>query len=374
MAPIVRFAVVALLLAGLAACASGPARKADYRAAPPPPPLEVPPDLVKPAEDLSLNVPSASGGSASFSGLQQPNTGTGAVAPVPDNIRVGRAGNQRWLVVRAEPEALWPRVREFFPQHGLVIAKENRLTGMIETEWAENRANVPDDMPRRLLGKVFDNLYASGTRDKFRLRLERGAAAGTTEIYLSHRGLMEVVEETRGGTVQPRGRPRPSDPELEAEMLALLMTDLGADAKRARAQVSEAAPKEGAKLEDAERPLLKVYDRRDSAWRRTGLALDRAGWTLLERDQKAYRYTVAAPAGAATPDLPENDPQARAAADRAQGNSRDRTSQKTPDRPDRYEIMLTEDGSITTVQVRPLESADVQGGKRILSMLFEQLK
>lgn len=338
-----------MLLAGLAACGSSPERKIDYRAASAPPPLEVPPDLVKPAEDRSLTVP-APAGSATFSGyerLQQPKSTGGAVLPVPENIQVVRAGAQRWLLVRAEPEALWPAVREFFPRHGLPIAKENPVTGVIETDWAENRAKIPDDIIRRSISKIFDSFYSSGTRDKFRLRLERGTAAGTTEIYLSHQGLAEVVAEGRGNS--KHWQPRPSEPELEAEMLSLLMTDLGMDADRAKSQLRQGAPKEGAKLEGDEQPVLKVYDQRDNAWRRVGLALDRGGWTMTQRE-RGRRYGVAAP--------PAQDGQAN----------------QTNKEPARYEILLTEEGAATTVQVRPLESADVQGRNRVLSLLYEQLK
>lgn len=345
-----------LCLVALAACAgSGSEKKLDYRAVPPPPPLEVPPDLVKPADDPSLSVPAAPTGSATFSGYAerlQPKSGGGAVLPVPENIQVVRAGMQRWLVIRAQPEQLWPVVREFFPRHGLAVAKANPATGVIETDWAENRANAPNGMLGRLAGKVFDNHYSSGTRDKFRLRLERGSAPGTTEIYLSHRGLMEVVEDTKTGA-NTRWQVRPSDPELEVEMLILLMTELGVEADRARSQLSEANVREGARLEGDDRRVLKVYDQRDSTWRRIGLTLDRGGWTVTERD-RGRRYAVAAPPAFSFPE-PTQDRRADTAGAR-------------------YEIVLTEEGSTTTVQVRPLERGDAPGGQDILSLLYDQLK
>ena len=88
----------------------------------------------------------------------------------------------------------------------------------METEWAENRAKLPQDLIRKTIGKLLDGMYSTGERDKFRTRLERNAQGGV-EIYITHRGLQEIYPtKERDSTTWTV---RPSDPDLEAELLAL---------------------------------------------------------------------------------------------------------------------------------------------------------
>jgi outer membrane protein assembly factor BamC len=107
-------------------------------------------------------------------------------------VRIERAGNQRWLVVKQTPEQLWPQLKPSGRASGFTVDTENAQTGIMETNWAENRAKIPQDFIRRTIGKVFDSAYSTGERDKFRTRLER-RADGSTEIYISHRGAEEVL-------------------------------------------------------------------------------------------------------------------------------------------------------------------------------------
>ena len=69
---------------------------------------------------------------------------------------------------------------------------ENMETGVMETDWAENRAKIPQGVIRNMLGKVLDQAYSAPERDKFHTRIERGQKPGTTEVYISHRGMYEM--------------------------------------------------------------------------------------------------------------------------------------------------------------------------------------
>ena len=163
--------------------------------------------------------------------------------------------------------------------------------GVMETDWAENRAKIPQDFIRSTIGKVFDGLYSTGERDKFRTRLERNED-GSTEIFISHRGAIEVL------TGQMKDRTmwtaRAADPELEAEFLARLMTRLGSDEKVAKATVAAAkAERPRALLEkDKSGSYLKVDESFERTWRRVGLALDRVGFTVEDRDRTRGLYFV----------------------------------------------------------------------------------
>jgi len=138
---------------------------------------------------------------------------------------------------------------------------------------------------------VFDSLYSTGERDKFRTRLERGAN-GTTEIYISHRGAEEVLTGTDKETTVWTARA--SDPDLEAEFLSRLMVALGAEDTRAKAAVANVvAQSSRAKLVKAPSgSYVQVDESFERSWRRVGLALDRVGFTVEDRDRSQGLYFV----------------------------------------------------------------------------------
>ena len=163
-------------------------KKVDYKAAAVKlPPLEIPPDLTQPTHDDRYAVPdvATSKGTATYSayagerGAARTSTAT-EVLPSVAKMHIERSGTQRWLVVQGTPEQLWPVIKEFWQEMGLLINVEMPEEGIMETEWAENRAKLPQDFIRKTLGKVFDSLYSTSERDKYRTRLEKGTVPGTT--------------------------------------------------------------------------------------------------------------------------------------------------------------------------------------------------
>ena len=271
-------------------------KKVDYKSAGTLPSLEVPPDLTSPTRDNRYAVPDTGKSSATLSGYQadrsqQARSGNTSVLPNVDKMRIERAGTQRWLVVQESPEKLWGVVKDFWQENGFLVQLEVAEAGVMETDWAENRAKIPQDMLRSALGKLLDQVYSTPERDKFRTRLER-TADGSSEIYLSHRGMIEVyVTEGKDKTMW---QPRPADPELEAEFLRRLMVRLGAREDKARQTVAAAAQPTRASLSKSRdgRELLQVQEPFDRAWRRVGLALDRVGFTVEDRDRQKGLYFV----------------------------------------------------------------------------------
>ncbi len=274
--------------------------RVDYRGAKKAVKLDVPPDLTQLEKDNRYAIPEGRG-TASMSTFQQSRAGAapvaGGVAAQPigpistDAMRVERAGNQRWLVVNQTPEQLFPVIKQFWADNGFAIAAESPTTGIIETEWTENRAKIPQDMVRRTLGKVIDSLYGSGERDKYRTRLERTATG--TEIYISHRGAEEVL--TGPNKEIPTWTVRANDPGLEAEFLSKLVARLsGADTAKptAAAQAVVAAPVVQPQQAKLVGNVVEVDEGFDRAWRRVGLALDRVGFTVEDRDRVQGVYFV----------------------------------------------------------------------------------
>lgn len=289
--------ILPLLLAG---CGGSivESKKIEYKSAGKLPPLEIPPDLTQPSRDERYAVPDVSPkGTATYSAYAgerngQMRTSTAQeVLPQVQKMRIERSGSQRWLVVAEPPEKLWPAIKEFWQDLGFIVNVEMPEAGVLETDWAENRAKLPQDIIRSTLGKVFENLYSTAERDKFRTRIEKGVDGGT-EIYISHRGMYEVY--VNEGKTETRWQPRPADPELEAEMLRRLMVRLGIEEERAKTMVADGPKGERAKLARSAdgAGALELQEAFDRAWRRVGLALDRVGFTVEDRDRSQGLYYV----------------------------------------------------------------------------------
>ncbi|MFT4991348.1 MAG: outer membrane protein assembly factor BamC [Polaromonas sp.] len=259
------------------------------------PGLDVPPDLSQLNRDSRYVVPGTAVSANAYQ-VAQPNTSAAAptAAKAIGDVRIERAGNQRWLVVNRPADKLWDPVREFWKESGFQLPIEQAELGIMETDFAENRAKLPQDFIRNTLGKVFDSLYSTGERDKFRTRLER-TSNGNTEIFISHRGMVETVTSTSstGGSGSTVWQPRQADPELEAEFLRRLMVKLGVTQEQSKALVASAVQRQTSRITAVNGvPVLQVDEGFERAWRRVGLALDRTGFTVEDRDRTQGLYFV----------------------------------------------------------------------------------
>ena len=262
--------------------------------------LDVPPDLTQLTRDSRYQ--QTQGGAVSAASYQ---AGTVAAAAAPaasaavtiapeaiGDMRIERLGNERWLRTSLTPEQLWPQLQAFWKERGFRLTADEPTAGVMETDWAENRAKLPQDFIRSSIGKVLDGLYSTGERDKFRTRVER--ASGGSEVYITHRGMIEVVTgQNKDNTIW---QPRPAEPQLEGEFLSRLMLRLGAKeeaAKAAGATLSAPGAAARARLVEGESAAtLQVDDGFDRAWRRVGVALDRSGFTVEDRDRAQGLYFV----------------------------------------------------------------------------------
>ncbi|WP_293660360.1 outer membrane protein assembly factor BamC [Rhodoferax sp. OV413] len=274
----------------LGACAALETDKVDYRATAKAPKLDVPPDLTQLSKDTPYSVVGgAVSVNASKAGTAETSKTAIAATSVGD-VRIERTGNQRWLVVNRPADKLWEPVKEFWQENGFLLALDQDKLGIMETDWAENRAKIPQDFIRASLGRLLDTFYSTPERDKFRTRLERDAS-GNTEIFISHRGMVEVYTTDRVG--QTVWQPRAADPELEAEFLRRLMVKLGVSQEQSKALVANSTPKQVALVATVNgHPVVQLDEGFDRAWRRTGLALDRTGFTVEDRDRKQGVYFV----------------------------------------------------------------------------------
>ena len=350
------------LTVAVSACSVLENDKIDYKSAAKGSTLDVPPDLVQLSKDSRYVV---TGGVATASGYQstqaQPATSSTAAATLGD-VRIERSGGQRWLVVSRPADKLWDPVREFWQENGFNLATDQADLGIMETDWAENRAKIPQDIIRSTIGKVFDNLYSTGERDKFRTRMERNASGGT-DIFVSHRGMQEVyTNQSKDSTIW---QPRATDPELEIEFMRRLMVKLGVPQEQAKTQLAQAtaaAPAAARLSKQGDIPVLQIDDGFDRAWRRVGLSLDRTGFTVEDRDRSQGVYFVRYVA----PTADKKEP----------GIFSKLFGANTAIAPLKYRIVVKSEGNATTVSVlnaagAPDSSADAQ---RILQVIADDLR
>ncbi len=353
-------------------------KKIDYKSAGKLPPLEVPPDLTSPETNERFAIPDVdASGSATFStynstrsGLlrERANLPVLSATALQNGIHIERSGTQRWLVVPREPAAVWPVIKEFWQDMGFLLKVEAPDLGIMETDWAENRAKIPQDIIRSALSTFLDSLYSTAERDKFRTRLEQDQS-GATEIFISHRGMIEVLADRN--TNRTIWQPRKSDPELEAEMLNRLMQRFGVDEERATAEIAASgAAEERAFLDKTRKGILIIREPFDRAWRRVGLELDRIGFTVEDRDRSSGIYFVRyISPGEEIHKADKGKGLLSKLAFWSNDTDKDSTAEK-------YQIKISEVSLNSEVSVLNTDGVaeESETAKRILNLLYEQLK
>ena len=269
----------------------------DYKSVVMTDPLSIPPDMTQAASDPRYRAPAS--GSTTFSQLQQAGQQAAvkgaatqaAVLPTRNDMRVMRDGDLRWLSVDMPADKVFSLAADFWSENGFTLDVTDPKAGLLVTNWAENRAKIPESWIRQLLGSVLQGLWDSGTRDKFRTRIER--AGNRTEVYISHQHMDEIATGSDGTEIRwVRGK---EDPGLNAAMLARLMVFMGEDVDGARKKMAQSvadpqSPKVVAPATD--KAVLIISESFDRAWRRVGVALDSGGFAVDDRDRSAGDYYV----------------------------------------------------------------------------------
>jgi len=302
----------------LAGCGSVNPSAIDYKSsgAPQQSNLSAPPDLVSPVE-MHAHAPAS--GTADLSTLPKV-AGTlnhpDAVLPPVQGMSIQRDGSARWLVIKNRSfDQLWPEVRKFWQEQGFLLVVDQRDRGVMETDWNETHAQVDLDLVRGLLSKALDNAYVTGERNKYRTRFENGPD-GSVYVFISQKGMHEVVTGVNNDS--STWEERPNDPGLEAIYLGRLMDSISRQENGGPVALAAAAPAASGAAAKApshhdERPAgmpdpdadltakgappitdhqITLPDSYDQVWLRTGLALDRANFTVDNRDRETGIYEI----------------------------------------------------------------------------------
>lgn len=324
-----RFAAVLATGALVAGCGTSSPTKVDYKSDSKSKEvsLAVPPNMLEESADQRSLPPQ--GGATSLSALQQVQQAappTDAVVPAVSGMHIQRDGTESWLVIDGrKPADIWPQVRRFWQEQGFLLVVDQRDKGVMETDWNETHPQINDGLIRSVISKAMGNSYVTAERNKYRTRLDT-APNGGTYVFISQKGMREAL--TGPNNDSSKWESKPNDPALETEYLKRLMAVLaqnelrakngeppianisdtppppkdkkgGADASKAAAAAIAAqnvarSSSQGTDASDggavpSEVTLGEPYDR---SWLRVGLALDRANFTVDDRDRAKGLYFV----------------------------------------------------------------------------------
>jgi outer membrane protein assembly factor BamC len=337
--------------------------------------LEIPPDLSRSGINDAMTIPGVSTSYSEFAerreggSLNSVKLAGNQVLPGVEGIKVMRDGDQHWLLIDSPADEVWPLAVEFWRQAGLLLVEQDPTVGIMQTDWLESRADIKQGFLTELFRKAFDSVYSSATRDQFRVRIEPGEQAGTTELYLTHRGMEEHLKENPGGDSDTTfWTPRPSEPGIEVEMLRRMMIFMGAEqqaTERMLAQPQQRKMRSQMVKRDGY-AALRINEGFARAWRLVGMALDRVGFAVEDRNRSEGIYFVR-----------YNDP------DKAAGQEKGFfsklafwTDDEQIDTNNQYRVRLDQQAEVTLVSVeneagQPESSTTSQ---RILTLLHEQIR
>lgn len=271
----------------------GTEESVDYKSTISGDPLVIPPDLTQANSDAYYRAPAGVATYSQYAQAQEASRNTGAadrILPQTSGIEVMRDGDLRWLVIDKPAEEIYPKIIDFWGEQGFTLKSQNDRAGLIETDWAENRAKIPEGWIRSALGGIIDQVFDSGERERFRTRVER--INGKTEVYISHQHMVETPTSDGATFKWVFGQ---EDPGLNAAMLARLMVFLGTDVRRAHDQVVQAEKDPHAAqvqtLPDGQAQLI-LSEPFDRAWRRVGVAIDSAGFSVEDRDRSTGDFYI----------------------------------------------------------------------------------
>ncbi|KAA0445823.1 MAG: outer membrane protein assembly factor BamC [Candidatus Thioglobus sp.] len=262
--------------------------------------LKIPPDLTKPNSEnafkISEYVQDVKEDIVDFSNNESKNNVANILQNT--NVKLKRLGQIRWIIVDKKPDEVWNLAKSFFKSHGFAIKKADKNIGVMETDFLENRQEIPDESVgfiRSMLKKAFKARYALPTIDKYRVRIEP-ADNDKTEVYFTLKSMKEVITDAGGDTENTIWQVRDKDELLETEMLYRFMVYLGSDRAKAKVQItkSQDEKKTNVKLLDGVGGYSKLQFSlsRYETWEYVGWALDQMDIDIGDKDIKEGSFYI----------------------------------------------------------------------------------
>jgi outer membrane protein assembly factor BamC len=278
--------------------------------------LQIPPDLSDIDEgSMVYTVP---GKAKSYKDYKKQQNSASRVVKIgikSTDMKIVKSGALRWLVVKKNPNILWPHVKDFWEDMGFEVRKSSKRTGVMETEWIKSsELNQSNSGALTRFDQWLDSMSGFADRRKFRTRLEPGQEPNTTEIYLSQRsarsGTMEherILADRKGATsygtdkyklpeyisedkeeekIKISDARNLDDFEIDSELLTRLMIKLGVSDFEAKKIVKNPTSQVHAEyIIENNSNIIKLNDPFDRSWRRLTLALDIIGFITEDKNR-----------------------------------------------------------------------------------------
>lgn len=214
-----------------------------------------------------------------------------------DEVRIQRLSGRRWVVAPEAPDTVWPKVKQFLADNGVVVELDAPRRGRLNTQWLEIGSERYRDVIRMLLQDAREKDNVAAGQDRFLLRVEQGVRQRSSEIHVRH-------ENNTLGLPSPDGFDDfvgKTSASEEAE--SMFLNEVGAyiAAKVAEQVVSMVAQDIGSvtkavlQRNRAGFPVLNLRLDFDRAWATVGQALDTAEIEVTEADRDSGVFRVALP-------------------------------------------------------------------------------
>jgi len=208
--------------------------------------LEVPPDLTSPSFENSFRlneyVKDYDPSFVDLGGKEERSDKSEIIRPELTEIKVKKSGARRWLEVDKKPDLVWNLSKQFLKDMGFVVKKSNKKIGFMETDYLENKPEIPDKslgLIRSMFSTIGNVSYTLPSIDKYSIRIEPLNSGEKSEVHLSISSMKEVATLVAGDE-STLWQSKERDVALENEMLYELMLYLGGDASKAREKIVNA--------------------------------------------------------------------------------------------------------------------------------------
>jgi len=253
--------------------------------------LEVPPDLTSPNYQNAFRLNNlAPNAKKNFISNSEDNENSEILKSSSD-IQIMKDGARRWLEIDKDSETVWQLSLDFFKKMGFNIEISNKKTGIIQTNFLENRPrpNLPKSSIN-VIKQVFQDFgksYSLGSIDRYRIRIEPNN--NKTEVFLTLDQMQEVVSKTDGNVSHTVYQAAVRNESIEVEMLYKLMVFLGGDAATSREKIISSSVKENTPIFEIKDSLngyakLVVNMNVVEAWDNISWALDQARVDIEDKD------------------------------------------------------------------------------------------
>jgi len=255
--------------------------------------LEIPPDLTSPDYQNSFRLSNLAPNAKKNIISNSADVDNSEILKPSSDIRIIKDGTKRWLEIDKDSETVWQLSLDFLKTMGFNIEISNKKTGIIQTNFLENRPKP--NLPKSSLNFIkqmmqdFGKTYSLASLDRYRIRIEPNNKNTKTEVFLTLDQMQEVVSKKVSDVDHTVYQAVPKNESIEVEMLYNLMVFLGGDAATSREKIINSSVKENS-------PIFEIKDSINGyaklvvdmsvveAWDNISWALDQARVDIEDKD------------------------------------------------------------------------------------------